>query len=197
MAGSREGGVCAWTLSPRFAPECGQGTSSRASTASSASSAQGGMGVVVAAHHLQLDERVALKFLSPEAPSKPEAVARFRREARAAVEDQERARRARDRRRAARERRAVHRHGVPRRRSTSPAWLEQRGRAAGRAGGRLRAPGLRGDRRGARARHRSPRPQAGEPLLHPSAPDGSSVVKVLDFGISKIDHAGRVAASAT
>ena len=27
----------------------------------------GGMGVVVAAHHIQLDERVAIKFLRPEA----------------------------------------------------------------------------------------------------------------------------------
>src|SRR5690606_21074786 len=34
---------------------------------------QGGMGVVVAAHHLQLDERVALKFLLPEALGNPEA----------------------------------------------------------------------------------------------------------------------------
>src|SRR5262245_22353688 len=45
----------------------------------------GGMGVVVAAHHLKLDERVAIKFLLPEALSNPEAVARFEREARAAV----------------------------------------------------------------------------------------------------------------
>jgi serine/threonine-protein kinase len=45
----------------------------------------GGMGVVVAAHHLQLDEKVALKFLLPEALGNPEAVARFAREARAAV----------------------------------------------------------------------------------------------------------------
>ncbi len=45
----------------------------------------GGMGVVVAAHHLQLDERVALKFLLPAALSNPEAVSRFEREARAAV----------------------------------------------------------------------------------------------------------------
>src|SRR5580704_996551 len=45
----------------------------------------GGMGVVVAAHHLQLDERVALKFLLPEALANAEAVARFDREARAAV----------------------------------------------------------------------------------------------------------------
>ena len=45
----------------------------------------GGMGVVVAAHHMQLDERVALKFLLPEALENPEAVARFLREARAVV----------------------------------------------------------------------------------------------------------------
>ncbi len=45
----------------------------------------GGMGVVVAAHHIQLDEKVALKFLLPEALSNPEAVSRFAREARAAV----------------------------------------------------------------------------------------------------------------
>src|SRR5215212_6182970 len=45
----------------------------------------GGMGVVVAAHHVQLDERVAIKFLLPEALNNAEAVARFAREARAAV----------------------------------------------------------------------------------------------------------------
>ena len=45
----------------------------------------GGMGVVVAAHHLQLDSEVAIKFLLPEALHNPEAVARFAREARAAV----------------------------------------------------------------------------------------------------------------
>ncbi len=46
---------------------------------------QGGMGVVVAATHIQLDERVAIKFLLPAALQNPEAVARFAREARAAV----------------------------------------------------------------------------------------------------------------
>ncbi len=45
----------------------------------------GGMGVVVAAHHLQLDERVALKFLLPVALGNPDSVARFVREAQAAV----------------------------------------------------------------------------------------------------------------
>src|SRR5258706_11475281 len=46
---------------------------------------KGGMGVVVAARHLQLDERVAIKFMLPETLANPEAVARFAREARAAV----------------------------------------------------------------------------------------------------------------
>jgi serine/threonine-protein kinase len=45
----------------------------------------GGMGVVVAAHHLGLDEKVAIKVLRPEAMAAPEAVVRFEREARAAV----------------------------------------------------------------------------------------------------------------
>ena len=46
---------------------------------------QGGMGVVVAAHHLVLGQRVAIKFLLPEALTNGEAVERFLREARAAV----------------------------------------------------------------------------------------------------------------
>ncbi len=46
---------------------------------------QGGMGVVVEARHIALDERVALKFLLPEYASHPEAAARFLREARNAV----------------------------------------------------------------------------------------------------------------
>jgi eukaryotic-like serine/threonine-protein kinase len=45
----------------------------------------GGMGVVVAAHHLALDRRVAIKFLLSEASANPEVLARFAREARAAV----------------------------------------------------------------------------------------------------------------
>jgi serine/threonine-protein kinase len=46
---------------------------------------EGGMGVVVAARHLMLEEQVALKFLQPEIARQGEAVARFLREARAAV----------------------------------------------------------------------------------------------------------------
>jgi eukaryotic-like serine/threonine-protein kinase len=45
----------------------------------------GGMGVVVSAHHTQLEERVALKFLLPECLNNAEAVERFIREAKAAV----------------------------------------------------------------------------------------------------------------
>jgi serine/threonine protein kinase len=45
----------------------------------------GGMGVVVAARHLQLETKVAIKFLLPAMLSNKEAVSRFAREARAAV----------------------------------------------------------------------------------------------------------------
>jgi serine/threonine-protein kinase len=45
----------------------------------------GGMGAVVAAHHLQLDEHVAIKFLLPSMLSSEEVVQRFLREARAAI----------------------------------------------------------------------------------------------------------------
>jgi serine/threonine-protein kinase len=45
----------------------------------------GGMGVVVAAMHTELEQRVALKFLLPSAAQNPAVVARFSREARAAA----------------------------------------------------------------------------------------------------------------
>jgi serine/threonine-protein kinase len=46
---------------------------------------QGGMGAVVSATHLQLEQTVAIKFLYTHAQNHPEALARFQREARAAV----------------------------------------------------------------------------------------------------------------
>ncbi|MEQ9319847.1 MAG: serine/threonine protein kinase, partial [Polyangiaceae bacterium] len=46
---------------------------------------EGGMGVVVKATHLLLDEPVALKFLLPELAKRPDASARFLREAKAAM----------------------------------------------------------------------------------------------------------------
>ncbi len=45
----------------------------------------GGMGVVVAATHLQLDQKVALKFMLPQGLAHPAFVERFSREARAAA----------------------------------------------------------------------------------------------------------------
>jgi serine/threonine-protein kinase len=48
----------------------------------------GGMGVVVAATHVQLQTRVALKFLLPAVLGHPQVVHRFAREARAAVQIQ-------------------------------------------------------------------------------------------------------------
>jgi serine/threonine-protein kinase len=45
----------------------------------------GGMGMVVAALHVELDQRFAIKFLLPEMLTNSDAVLRFTREARAAV----------------------------------------------------------------------------------------------------------------
>src|SRR3990167_5777562 len=45
----------------------------------------GGMGMVAAATHLELDQKVALKFMLPEAMTAPTAAERFLREARACV----------------------------------------------------------------------------------------------------------------
>ena len=49
---------------------------------------QGGMGLVVAATHLQLDRRVAIKFLLPQHLEKTDVVSRFTREARSAAKIQ-------------------------------------------------------------------------------------------------------------
>ena len=45
----------------------------------------GGMATVAAAHHLELDQPIAIKFLHPEQAARPEAVRRFLSEARAAA----------------------------------------------------------------------------------------------------------------
>ncbi len=47
--------------------------------------AEGGMGLIVLAHHSELEEKVAIKFLKEEFASKPEIVGRFAREAKAAA----------------------------------------------------------------------------------------------------------------
>jgi eukaryotic-like serine/threonine-protein kinase len=47
---------------------------------------EGGMGVVVAARHVKLDQRVAIKFLLKEALLRPDLIARFLREGRSATQ---------------------------------------------------------------------------------------------------------------
>ena len=143
----------------------------------------GGMGVVVAARHLQLETKVAIKFLLPScSPTRrPSAASRERR-------------------------------GPP---SRSPASMSRACSTSARStralpymvmefleGGDLPAgsssaapcPSIRPStssssvhrgRRGPLARYRPPRPQAGEPFLHPPRRRQASI-KVLDFGISKV-----------
>ncbi len=74
---------------------------------------EGGMGIVVAAQHTTLRQRVAIKLLLPEAAKRADSAERFLREARASVSNPERARHPRHGRRAARDRRALHRDGAP------------------------------------------------------------------------------------
>ena len=63
---------------------------------------QGGMGIVVSAMHLELNQRVALKFLLPQAQASDELIGRFMREAKASVKLRRQAQsRRRNRRRAA------------------------------------------------------------------------------------------------
>ena len=122
----------------------------------------GGMGVVVQATHLELDERVAMKFLLPHAIENAEAATRFVREARAAVKiKSEHVARVTDVGRLE--------NGAPYIVMEYPAGLRSRRGASerpalhrGRRG--LRAPGLRRHGRGARGQHRPPRSQAVEPF---------------------------------
>jgi eukaryotic-like serine/threonine-protein kinase len=148
----------------------------------------GGMGVVVAAHHLQLDERVAIKFMLREALENAEAVARFAREARAAVRiKSEHVARVSDV--------GVLDTGAPYMvmeyldGSDLSAWLKQRGHLpieqavefvlqASEAIAEAHALGIV---------HRDLKPAN---LFVIRRPDGALSVKVLDFGISKVTSLG-------
>jgi serine/threonine-protein kinase len=142
----------------------------------------GGMGVVVAALHLELDERVAVKFLLPEIGENSNAAARFMREARAAARiKSEYVARVIDVGRLA--------TGAP---YMVMEYLEGRDLAALVAAGPLavedaadyviQACHAMAEAHAAGIVHRDLKPAN---LFLAQRPDGTRVIKVLDFGISK------------
>ncbi len=149
---------------------------------------RGGMGVVVAALHEQLNQRVALKFLTDNAYQQPEAVARFVREARAAVQIQsEHVARVMD---------------VGTLESGAPYMVMEylRGRDLKEVSSRrgplpiveavdfvLQACDAVAEAHSLGIVHRDLKPSN---LFLTERPDGSPLVKVLDFGISKALHPG-------
>src|SRR6478735_1771747 len=148
---------------------------------------RGGMGVVIAARHLLLDELVAIKFLLPEALQSAEAVARFEREARAAVKiKSEHVARVTDVARLengtpymvmellrGRDLAAQLREGGPLPLAEVTDYLLQAGEAIAEA-------------HGLGIVHRDLKPAN---LFLTKRADGSPCIKVLDFGISKLTNA--------
>jgi serine/threonine-protein kinase len=154
----------------------------------------GGMGVVVAATHVDLGQRVALKFLLPHALQNAEAAARFLREARAAVKiDSEHVARVID---------------VGRLENGAPymvmEYLEGRDLSDHTKGPSLPAEDavdflLQACEAMAVAHtmgivHRDLKPAN---LFLAQRPDGSPIVKVLDFGISKVSETDAPSSSLT
>ncbi len=146
----------------------------------------GGMGVVVAAHHVMLDERVAIKFLLPEMLHKQEVVGRFAREARAAVKiKSEHVARVFDV--------GTLDNGAPYmvmeflEGGDLAAWLRDRGPLAVEVAVDfvLQACVAVANAHGLGIVHRDLKPAN---LFCVRGSDGELVVKVLDFGISKITH---------
>jgi tRNA A-37 threonylcarbamoyl transferase component Bud32 len=149
----------------------------------------GGMGVVVAATHVDLGQRVALKFLLPQALSNPEAASRFLREARAAVKiDSEHVARVID---------------VGRLENGAPymvmEYLEGHDLSDHSKGSSLpvedaidfvlQACEAMAVAHSSGIIHRDLKPAN---LFLAQRPDGSPIVKVLDFGISKVTEADKV-----
>ncbi|MEJ1960363.1 MAG: serine/threonine-protein kinase [Gammaproteobacteria bacterium] len=155
----------------------------------------GGMGVVMAAHHLELDDRVAIKFLLPETVASTEAVERFAREARAAVKiKNEHVARVAD----------VDKlpDGTPYmvmeylEGSDLAAWLIQRGPLPVEQAVEfvLQASEAIAEAHSLGIVHRDLKPSN---LFVTQRPDGALSIKVLDFGISKTVSLGRSGASMT
>ncbi len=149
----------------------------------------GGMGIVVAARHIQLDERVALKFLLPGALANAEAVSRFVREARAAVKiKSEHVARVTDV--------GTLENGAPYMvmefldGGDLAAWLKQRGPLPLEQAVEfvLHACVAVAEAHSLGIVHRDLKPAN---LFCVRRPDGQLSVKVLDFGISKVTEAAR------
>jgi serine/threonine protein kinase len=154
---------------------------------------KGGMGVVVAATHIHLGEKVALKFLLPDALEHPAAVERFQREARAAVRIKgEHVARVGDV--------GTLDSGVPYMvmeylvGSDLSTWLKQRGRLPVEQASDfvLQACEAIAEAHSLGIVHRDLKPAN---LFVSPAADGTLRLKVLDFGISKIE--GSVAMTRT
>jgi serine/threonine protein kinase len=150
----------------------------------------GGMGIVVAATHLALGTRVAIKFLLPATCETPEAVARFLREARAAARiEGEHVARVTDV--------ATLESGAPYmvmellRGSDLAAHLKKNGPLAPETAVEfvLQACEAIAEAHAMGIVHRDLKPSN---LFLASRPDGTPLVKVLDFGISKALDTARV-----
>src|ERR1700733_1118638 len=148
----------------------------------------GGMGVVVAASHVQLETKVAIKFLLPEMLSSREAVARFPREARAAVRiTSEHVARIFDV--------GTLENGAPYmvmeflEGGDLAAWIEQRGPMPVEQAVEfvLQACVAVADAHGLGIVHRDLKPAN---LFCVRRTDGRLLIKVLDFGISKVTQFG-------
>src|SRR5688572_29854164 len=147
---------------------------------------QGGMGVVVLAEHIELRERVAIKFLLDEASDNPELAERFLREARAAVR--------------IKSEHVVRVIDVGRLPSAAPYMVMEYLEGEDLAQLLLRGPVLIEDAvdyliqccEAMQVAHRSGivhRDLKPANLFLTQRPDGSPLIKVLDFGISKIKQA--------
>jgi serine/threonine-protein kinase len=148
----------------------------------------GGMGVVVAASHVHLETKVAIKFLLPEMLNSREAVARFAREARAAVKiTSEHVARIFDV--------GTLENGAPYmvmeflEGGDLAAWIEQRGRLPVEQAVEfvLQACVAVADAHGLGIVHRDLKPAN---LFCVRRTDGQLLIKVLDFGISKVTQFG-------
>ncbi|MFW5740235.1 MAG: serine/threonine-protein kinase [Myxococcota bacterium] len=150
---------------------------------------QGGMGVVVQATHLVLEEPVAIKFLLPTVSSNPEVVERFVREAKAAIK--------------IRSEHIARVMDVSAGQAATPylvmeflqgkdlsQLLEEQGPLSPRdvAGYMLQACEALGEAHAQGIVHRDLKPAN---LFLTSRADGTACVKVLDFGISKLGIGGQ------